>query len=62
MAMDCPICGYASHVRTSKKLSNKTKRKYYQCQNLECSTTFKTLESFEEFIVCSELKPKTDSS
>nr|EMD8447774.1 ogr/Delta-like zinc finger family protein [Yersinia enterocolitica]EMD8447793.1 ogr/Delta-like zinc finger family protein [Yersinia enterocolitica] len=43
--MRCPVCRHASHTRSSRYLSEQTKEVYYQCQNLDCSCTFKTVES-----------------
>lgn len=48
--MRCPECQYASHTRTSRYLSEQTKEAYYQCTNIECSCTFKTVESVERII------------
>lgn len=48
--MRCPNCGQAAHVRTSKYMSENVKESYLQCQNVYCSTTFKTHESIFEII------------
>lgn len=48
--MRCPVCGHASHTRSSRYLSEQVKEAYYQCQNLECSSTFKTNESISTII------------
>lgn len=48
--MRCPVCNHASHTRTSRYLSGQTKEVYYQCQNIHCSTTFKTIESVDQII------------
>ncbi|MEI7219136.1 ogr/Delta-like zinc finger family protein [Pectobacterium carotovorum] len=48
--MSCPFCGHAAHTRTSKIFSNNVKRRYHQCRNIECSATFRTMESIEEII------------
>ncbi|TCL48152.1 Ogr/Delta-like zinc finger protein [Raoultella planticola] len=48
--MRCPNCGQAAHVRTSKYMSVNVKESYLQCQNVYCSTTFKTHESIFEII------------
>ncbi|RYM55130.1 ogr/Delta-like zinc finger family protein [Serratia proteamaculans] len=42
--MRCPFC------RTSRYLTEQTKEAYYQCQNIDCSSTFKTRESIEHVI------------
>jgi len=43
--MPCPICQHNSHARSSRILSSETKERYHQCQNLNCSCTFKSMES-----------------
>ncbi|WP_072034494.1 ogr/Delta-like zinc finger family protein [Pectobacterium actinidiae] len=48
--MHCPFCGHAAHARTSRSLSENVKQRYHQCRNIECSATFRTLESIEEII------------
>ncbi|HBY9525799.1 TPA: ogr/Delta-like zinc finger family protein [Klebsiella aerogenes] len=48
--MRCPNCVQAAHVRTSKYISENVKESYLQCQNVYCSTTFKTHESIFEII------------
>ncbi|SQK76038.1 ogr/Delta-like zinc finger family protein [Tatumella ptyseos] len=48
--MCCPFCHKAAHVRTSRYMSENVKERYHQCQNLECSATFKTHESIFEVI------------
>ena len=47
----CPICQYAAHTRSSRYLSENTKERYNQCQNINCSCTFKTHESIADIIV-----------
>lgn len=42
--MKCPICRGVGHTRTSEYLSDTVKCTYYQCKNIECSCTFKTME------------------
>ncbi|PLR45467.1 DNA-binding transcriptional regulator [Chimaeribacter arupi] len=49
--MHCPHCKYAAHARSSRYLSSNTKERYHQCTNINCSCTFKTLESIEAMIV-----------
>ncbi|ATM77271.1 transcriptional regulator [Serratia fonticola] len=48
--MRCPFCRSGSHTRTSRYLTEQTKEAYYQCQNIDCSSTFKTRESIEHVI------------
>ncbi|ORJ19735.1 transcriptional regulator [Rouxiella silvae] len=56
--MHCPKCQHAAHARTSRYLSATTKERYHQCQNINCSCTFKSLETVEDFIVTpGEVKP-----
>lgn len=45
-----PFCGSSSRIRTSLALTkeNTVRRKYYQCNNLECGLCFSTLEAFEK--------------
>jgi transcriptional regulator NrdR family protein len=47
----CPICKNAAHTRSSRYLSENTKERYNQCQNINCGHTFKTMESFDGSIV-----------
>ena len=42
----CPLCKYAAHTRSSRYLSENTKERYNQCQNINCSHTFVTHETF----------------
>lgn len=44
--MNCPLCGYTAHTRSSFQVSEKTKERYNQCQNIECGHTFITHETF----------------
>jgi len=48
--MHCPLCQTAAHAKSSRYISKETKERYHQCQNLECSATFKTHESIFEVI------------
>lgn len=48
--MRCPICNKSAHIRTSRYLSEQTKESYYQCQNITCSCTFKSIESISKII------------
>ncbi|MBH2916832.1 ogr/Delta-like zinc finger family protein [Serratia marcescens] len=36
-----------THVRTSRYLSQQTKERYHQCQNINCGHTFKTMETYQ---------------
>jgi len=49
--MHCPVCRHAAHARSSRYLSEKTKERYYQCRNINCSCTFVTMESVERHIM-----------
>ncbi|WP_071934165.1 ogr/Delta-like zinc finger family protein [Raoultella ornithinolytica] len=44
--MICPLCGSAAHTRSSFQVSSMTKERYIQCQNINCSHTFVTHETF----------------
>ncbi|WP_081401715.1 ogr/Delta-like zinc finger family protein [Acinetobacter nectaris] len=48
--MKCPICRSSSHTRTSRYITDQTKEIYYQCQNINCSATFKTSETIDKVI------------
>ncbi|HBT5059931.1 ogr/Delta-like zinc finger family protein [Klebsiella quasipneumoniae] len=48
--MRCPLCNHTSHTRTSRYVSDKTKEAYYQCQNIKCSCTFKTIETVAKIL------------
>ena len=50
MSMKCPLCNQMAHTRSSFYASKETKESYYQCRNIECSCTFKTLESVSNII------------
>lgn len=45
----CPICGASARIRTSSPMNNTStvRRKFYQCNSLECGVGFSTLESVE---------------
>ncbi|MGQ8819011.1 ogr/Delta-like zinc finger family protein [Serratia sp. NA_13] len=49
--MHCPLCGSVAHTRSSRYLSEATKERYHQCQNINCSCTFATHESVARVIV-----------
>ncbi|WNN52381.1 ogr/Delta-like zinc finger family protein [Hafnia alvei] len=48
--MLCPFCQCPAHTRTSRYLSGTVKQIYYQCTNVLCSATFKTVESVDKVI------------
>ncbi|WP_241574738.1 ogr/Delta-like zinc finger family protein [Rosenbergiella nectarea] len=48
--MNCPECGQAAHTRSSFRVSERTKERYCQCQNINCRATFVTHETFVRFI------------
>jgi len=49
--MNCPKCGYAAHTRSSHRVSDQTKERYCQCQNVNCGATFVTHETLVRYIV-----------
>ncbi|MCQ5469334.1 ogr/Delta-like zinc finger family protein [Pantoea brenneri] len=49
--MHCPLCQTAAHAKSSRYVSKETKERYHQCQNINCSCTFKTHESVTGMIV-----------
>lgn len=48
--MHCPFCKTSAHSRSSRYLSDSIKHRYYQCQNVLCSATFRSMESVESII------------
>ena len=46
----CPFCKTSAHSRTNRYLSYNVKQRYHQCMNIECSATFRTLESIDGVI------------
>lgn len=38
--MHCPVCGDSAHIRTSRKVSHKSREFYFQCTNEACSHVF----------------------
>ena len=46
----CPFCKKTAHVRTSRYLSENDKQRYLQCTIIECSATFRTIESVDGVI------------
>jgi len=51
MMMHCPLCQTAAHAKSSRYVSRETKERYHQCQNINCSCTFKTHETVTGMIV-----------
>ncbi|MDU4942963.1 MAG: ogr/Delta-like zinc finger family protein [Mixta calida] len=49
--MHCPLCQTAAHAKSSRYISKETKERYHQCTNINCSCSFKTLESLALIIV-----------
>ncbi|EOT5387173.1 ogr/Delta-like zinc finger family protein [Klebsiella oxytoca] len=49
--MNCPKCGHAAHTRSSFRVTDQTKERYCQCQNINCGTTFITHETVVRFIM-----------
>ncbi|MEP8913211.1 ogr/Delta-like zinc finger family protein [Enterobacter mori] len=46
----CLFCKTSARSRTSRYLSDNVKQRYHQCMNIECSATFRTLESMDGVI------------
>ncbi|WP_210507004.1 ogr/Delta-like zinc finger family protein [Pantoea ananatis] len=49
--MHCPLCQTAAHAKSSRYVSKETKERYHQCQNINCSCTFKRHETVTGMIV-----------
>ncbi|WP_318389668.1 ogr/Delta-like zinc finger family protein [Enterobacter sp.] len=49
--INCPECGGAAHTRSSFQVSTTTTERYLQCQNVECSHTFVTHETYVRSII-----------
>ena len=49
--MHCPRCRHAAHARSSRYLSEETKERYHQCQNIDCGHTFVTMETVTSSIM-----------
>lgn len=47
----CPLCQHAAHARTSRYMTDTTKERYHQCQNVNCSATFITFESVQRALL-----------
>ena len=56
--MHCPVCKRPAHTRKVVDLEDGSKEIYYQCPNLECSTTFITREAFNYIIKDSRITHK----
>ena len=50
--MNCPFCKSPAHTKASRYISERTKERYHQCTNLDCSCTFKTHENITKVITC----------
>ncbi|WP_373020722.1 ogr/Delta-like zinc finger family protein [Thiomicrorhabdus sp.] len=50
MLVRCPTCLSKAIIVASEQYTQETRVLYCQCKNLNCSTTFKGLLSFEEII------------
>ncbi|WP_241649672.1 ogr/Delta-like zinc finger family protein [Rosenbergiella collisarenosi] len=48
--MNCPLCQQAAHTRSSVQITNDTKERYNQCQNINCGCTFKSHETVTAII------------
>lgn len=48
--MRCYFFRSGSHTRISHYLTEQNKEAYYQCQKVDCSSTFKTWESIDHVI------------
>lgn len=60
--MRCPFCRKPSHVRTSRYLADNVKQCYYQCIDVFCSATFRTIESIDDVIHQPAKKEEPESS
>jgi transcriptional regulator NrdR family protein len=47
----CNLCRSSAHARSSRYLSENTKERYHQCQNVNCGHTFVTMETVERSIM-----------
>ncbi|QPS87451.1 ogr/Delta-like zinc finger family protein [Serratia plymuthica] len=48
--INCPLCKSTAWTRGSGYLPDGSKEIYVRCQNIDCSSTFKTRESIEHVI------------
>lgn len=55
--MRCPLCSTSSYTRQITYLEDGSRDTIVQCQNVYCSATFLTNESFYMALEKSELKP-----
>lgn len=51
MSMKCPECKGVAHTRSSRYITPEINERYQQCQNMECSTTFVTHETYARTVV-----------
>ncbi len=61
MALKCPFCSAIAHCRASVYEAPSVNKTYYQCQNLECSSTFTALESVHTIITRPRKEEKTQT-
>lgn len=54
--MRCPLCGHSAHTRSSCQLSDETKERYNQCQNINCGATFVSHETIARLITKPQLQ------
>jgi transcription elongation factor Elf1 len=55
----CPLCQHAAHARTSRYITDTTKERYHQCQNVNCSATFITYGKRKANAVCNTCSLQT---
>ncbi|WP_418162495.1 ogr/Delta-like zinc finger family protein [Pantoea vagans] len=48
--MHCPYYKSAAHTKSSRYMSEQVIERFHQCNNLDCSCTFKTNESITKVI------------
>lgn len=51
MRIKCPHCGSKANIRSSRELSEISRELYYQCENVECGHTWRSLLSMIRTIV-----------
>ncbi len=49
--MHCPYGKSPAHAKSSRYMSEQVKEHYHQCDNLDCSCSFKTSESITKVII-----------
>ncbi|RJT15670.1 ogr/Delta-like zinc finger family protein [Rahnella inusitata] len=59
--MYCPLCLKPAHMRKVNDLEDGSKETFHQCQNLECSTTFVSRETFGHIIKNSKITVGEDA-